>query len=207
MEKLSDDHQFSTKAIYDMALVRRALKEDDQKAYDELMKRYWEPVYYMLLRMMNNNADNAEDLTMEAFGKAFINLEKYSPVCAFSTWVFKIASNNAIDFIRANKMYKGTLSMDRPVESDSSENFSAYIKGKELNPEETLIRKQTIDRVRIVIDKLKPKNREIVELYYLEELTHDEIAAKLDLPVNTVKTRLFRSKDLLLTIAQRQKRF
>jgi RNA polymerase sigma-70 factor, ECF subfamily len=207
MEKLDHDHQFSTKALYDMALVRRALKDNDQKAYDELMKRYWEAVYYMLLRMMNNNADNAEDLTMEAFGKAFINLEKYSPVCAFSTWVFKIASNNAIDFIRANKMYKGTLSIDKPVESDSSENFSAYIKGKELNPEETLIRKQNIERIRGMISKLKPTYHQIVELYFIEELTNEEIATKLDLPLSTVKTRIFRARDLLLVFAQRQNRF
>lgn len=207
MEKLDSDHQFSTKAIYDIGLVRRALKDNDQKAYDELMKRYWEPVYFMLLRMTNHNQDNAEDLTMEAFGKAFINIDKYTPACAFSTWLFRIASNNAIDFIRANKMYKGTLSIDKPVESGSSEEFSAYIKGKELNPEETLIKKQTTDRVRIIIDKLTPKNREIVELYYIEELTHDEIAERVNLPLSTVKTRLYRSRDLLLTIAQRQKRF
>ncbi len=207
MERLDSDHQFSTKAIYDIALIRRALKDDDQKAYDELMKRYWEPVYFMLLRMMNHNQDNAEDLTMEAFGKAFMNLDKYTPACAFSTWLFKIASNNAIDFIRANKMYKGTLSLDKPANDAEHDNLSAFVKGKELNPEESLIRKQTIDRMRIVISKLNQKNREIVELFYIEELTNEEIAERMNLPLSTVKTRLFRSRDLLLTIVQRRKNF
>src|ERR1700739_926404 len=121
MEKLDNDHQFSTKAIYDIGLVKRALKDNDQKAYEELLKRYREPVYFMLLRMMNNNSDDAEDLTMEAFGKAFVHLDKYSTVCAFSTWLFKIASNNAIDFIRQRRSERGTLSLDKPSSEGSNE--------------------------------------------------------------------------------------
>ena len=207
MERLDENHQFSTKALYDMALVRRALKDNDQKAYDELMKRYWEPVYFMMLRMVYNNADNAEDLTIEAFGKAFRCLHQYSKNFAFSTWLFKIASNNAIDFIRANKMYKGTLSLDKPADDTDNENLSGYIKGKELNPEEAIIRKQNIERIRGIISKLKPTYQEIIELYYIEELTNEEISIRLDLPIGTVKTRVFRARDLLLTFAQRQNRF
>ena len=206
MEKLDDDHYFSTKALYDIKLIERALQHDDQKAYGELMKRYWEPVFYMLLRMMNNK-DDAEDLTIDAFGKAFKHLSQYSTQYAFSTWLFKIASNNAIDFIRRNKEHKNVLSLNKSIDTDGGEELAALIKGTGLNPEESVIRKQNIDRIRVIIEKLKPNYREIVELFYIEELSNEEIAKRVNLPVNTVKTRLFRARDLLLSMVKRNKNF
>ncbi|HKC67871.1 MAG TPA: sigma-70 family RNA polymerase sigma factor [Bacteroidia bacterium] len=207
MENLGEDRFFSAKALYDIKLIERALKHDDQKAYAELMKRYWEPVYFMLLRMVNNNKDDAEDLTIEAFGKAFKNLEQYSTNFAFSTWLFKIASNNAIDFLRRNKEHKGLVSLNKPIDSDGGEDLSTLVKGTGLDPEESVIRKQNIEKIRAVIDKLKPNYREIVELFYIEELSNEEIAKRVNLPLSTVKTRLFRARDLLLTIVKRQKNF
>ena len=89
----------SDKAVKDYKLVRRAVEEGDQKAYAELMARYKDSIYYMLLKMVNNR-DDAEDLTIEAFGKAFRNIKQYTPDYAFSTWLFKIATNTAIDLLR-----------------------------------------------------------------------------------------------------------
>ncbi|MFI5142100.1 MAG: RNA polymerase sigma factor [Bacteroidia bacterium] len=207
MENLGEDRFFSSKALYDIKLIERALKQNDQKAFAELMKRYWEPVYFMLLRMVNNNKDDAEDLTIEAFGKAFKNLEQYSTNFAFSTWLFKIASNNAIDFLRRNKEHKGVLSLNKSIDNDGGEELSAIVKGTGLDPEESVIRKQNIEKIRAIIEKLKPNYREIVELFYIEELSNEEIAKRVNLPLSTVKTRLFRARDLLLTIVKRQKNF
>ena len=133
MEELDNDKFFSAKALYDIKLVERALGQSDQKAFAELMKRYWEPVFFMLNRMVNNK-DDAEDLTIEAFGKAFKNLQQYSPQFAFSTWLFKIASNNAIDYLRKKKM-ENLTSLDKPVGKDSNEDLSQQIKGSGLTPE------------------------------------------------------------------------
>src|SRR4030043_1190017 len=91
----------SEKAQRDYLLVQKA-NNGDQKAYAELMERYRDAIYYMLLKMVNNASD-AEDLTIEAFGKAFKNIQQYTPNYAFSTWLFKIATNNCIDFIRKKK--------------------------------------------------------------------------------------------------------
>ena len=103
MDELNfDESKLTTKAVYDYGLVKRAVNSGDQKAFAELMHRYRESVYYMMLKMCNNK-DDAEDLTIEAFGRAFKKLDQYSPSYAFSTWLFKIASNNAIDFIRKKK--------------------------------------------------------------------------------------------------------
>ncbi|MGZ3867300.1 MAG: RNA polymerase sigma factor [Bacteroidia bacterium] len=205
MEELSEDKFFSSKALYDIKLVERALQQSDQKAFAELMKRYWEPVFFMLNRMVNNK-DDAEDLTIEAFGKAFKNLQQYSPQFAFSTWLFKIASNNAIDFIRKKKM-ENVTSLDKPVGKDGGEDLSQQIKGHGLTPEENYIKKQGADRVHEIIDKLKPRYKEIVELFYLEELSVEEISKRLDLPVATIKTRLFRARDLLLQVVKRNNDF
>ncbi|MBS1647095.1 MAG: sigma-70 family RNA polymerase sigma factor [Bacteroidetes bacterium] len=205
MENVGEnEHNFSAKALYDIKLVERALQHNDQKAYTELMKRYEEPVYFMLLRMMSNK-DDAEDLTIEAFGKAFSNLSQYSTRYAFSTWLFKIASNNAIDFIRKNKEHRGLASLNVSYDEDGSEELSAYIKGHGLNPEESIIKKQAISQIRALIEKLKPNYRIVIELFYMEELSLEEISKQLNIPENTVKVRLFRARDLLLPIVKRNK--
>src|SRR3989339_2161711 len=91
----------SENALHDFKLVEAA-KTGDQKAYAELLGRYRDTIYFMLLKMVKNKAD-ADDLTIEAFGKAFKNIQQYSPQFAFSTWLFKIATNNCIDYLRKEK--------------------------------------------------------------------------------------------------------
>ncbi len=202
MEEVEDNSHFSFKALYDIKLVERAMNNGDQKAFAELMKRYWEPVFFMLNRMVMNK-DDAEDLTIEAFGKAFKNLQQYSPQYAFSTWLFKIASNNAIDYLRKKKM-ENLTSLDRSVDRDGGEELNQQIKGHGLTPEETIIKKQDADKVHEVIDKLKPRYKEIVEMFYMEQLSVEEISKRLDLPIATIKTRLFRARDLLQQVLSRR---
>lgn len=102
-------NNLSEKALYDYKIVRNAIA-GDEKAYGELFKRYKDSVYFMILKMVNNRTD-AEDLMFEAFEKAFASLNYYSPQFAFSTWLFKIASNNTIDFIRKRKAQTVSLWM------------------------------------------------------------------------------------------------
>ncbi len=190
------DH-LSEKARYDHQLVQRAVQEGDQKAYAELMDRYRDSIYYMLLKMVNNR-DDAEDLTVEAFGKAFKRLHQYTPDYAFSTWLFKIASNNCIDFIRKKK--KNLYSIDSEQENEEGDQIAIDIKAGNLDPEEKVMKKQKIDRMREVVDQLKPKYRELVKLRYFEEYSYDEIADELDLPLGTVKAQLYRAREFLHNI-------
>ena len=95
--------QFSEKALEDFKLIDAATLANDEQAYGELMKRYKKPVYHMVLKMVRN-VDDAEDLTIEAFAKAFKNLHRFKKDYTFSTWLFRIATNNAIDFIRKKKL-------------------------------------------------------------------------------------------------------
>lgn len=189
----------SLKAQQDMELVERARK-GDQPAYGELLGRYRDAIYFMLLKMVNSPID-AEDLTIEAFGKAFKNIDQYAPNYAFSTWLFKIATNNCIDFIR--KKRASHVSLDQTLDGEDSLLPSAMIQADTLDPESYMINKQKIKHMRNVVSKLKPRYRQLVELRYFKEFSYEEIAAELDIPIGTVKAQLFRARELLLNILSR----
>lgn len=198
MDQLDDNlNNLTTKAVYDYKLVQLAIIKGDQKAYAELLGRYRESVYFMMLKMVNNK-DDADDLTIEAFGRAFKKLDQYTPNYAFSTWLFKIASNNAIDFLRKKKL-NNTISMDTKNEN-SDYDTGNLVRSNTLDPEEFYIKKQKVEMVRAVIDKLKPKYKELVELFYFQELSHEEISERLNLPIGTIKAQLFRARDFLFEL-------
>ena len=187
----------SDKARQDIELVDHARK-GDQHAYAQLMGKYRDSIYYMLLKMVNNPVD-AEDLTIEAFGKAFKNLDQYTPNYAFSTWLFKIATNNCIDYIR--KKRGSTVSLDQTVDDDDNLSPSTLIQSDSPDPEANLINQQKIKMMREVVGKLKP--RYLVDLRYFKEYSYEEISEELDLPIGTVKAQLFRARELLLNIVNR----
>ncbi len=189
------------KALRDYKLVCLAIDKDDRKAYAELMSNYKDSIYFMLLKM-TNNPDDAEDLTIEAFGKAFEKLYQYTPDYAFSTWLFKIASNNCIDFIRKKK--KNILSSNK-LQKENDENLADKISAETFNPEEELIRKQKKEVVRDIVDKIKPRYRTLIELRYFKELSYDEITKELNIPLGTVKAQLFRARFLLYNILKNSK--
>jgi RNA polymerase sigma-70 factor (ECF subfamily) len=184
----------SEKAQRDYTLVQQATK-GDQRAFAELMDRYRDAIYYMLLKMVNNASD-AEDLTIEAFGKAFKNISQYAPNYAFSTWLFKIATNNCIDFIRKKKA--NHISLDH--NDEEHEKATMDVQAPVMDPEETLINEQKIKLMRSVVSKLKPRYRKLIELRYFNELSYEEIAEELELPIGTVKAQLFRARELLYNI-------
>ena len=194
MEK--QELKLSDKARQDFELVRIAL-QGDEKAFARLLSRYKDAIYFMLLKMVNNRSD-AEDLTLEAFGKAFKNLHQYSPTFAFSTWLFKIASNNCIDFLRKRKGV--LLSIENSVQNENGDQIK--LKSKELNPEEKLIRKQKAILLRKVVRRLKPRYQILVELRYFKEFSYEEIAKELNLPLGTVKAQLFRARGMLFKMIE-----
>ena len=196
------NENLSDKARYDLALVQRAVEKNDQKAYAELMQRYRDSIYFMLLKMINNK-DDADDLTIEAFGKPFKRLHQYTPNYAFSTWLFKIASNNCIDWIRKQK--KKTFSIDNPIGTDDGDEMTIELKGDALDPMEVVMKDQKNSIMREVVDKLKPRYRTLVELRYYKEYSYEEIAEELKLPLGTVKAQLFRAREFLLNLMEKQK--
>jgi RNA polymerase sigma-70 factor (ECF subfamily) len=198
MKKNGTNTGLTENARQDMELVEKAL-QGDQQAFSRLMSRYRDAIYFILLKMVNNPTD-AEDLTIEAFGKAFRNLSQYTPTYAFSTWLFKIATNNCIDFIR--KKRASMISIDQ----DSSEKDSPppSIQEESPDPEEQMIRNQKAKLMRDVVNQLKPRYKDLIVLRYFKEYSYEEIANELDLPLGTVKAQLFRAKELLYTILKKR---
>lgn len=193
-----NERGFSNKALEDFDLIDRAVQGKDQQAYASLMKRYKKAVYFMILKMIRD-ADDAEDLTMEAFAKAFRNLERFKKDYTFSTWLFRIATNNTIDFIRKKKLK--TMSLNNTLSDDSGNAVNIDVEDDDNNPQDQFIRSQRIDMVRIFVDKLPAKYRKLVQLRYFDELSYEEIAQELEKPLGTVKAQLHRSRELLFEIA------
>jgi RNA polymerase sigma factor (sigma-70 family) len=182
---------FSIKAKRDLEIIELALK-GEEKAFAELLNRYQDSIYFLLLKKIGNEND-AEDLTMETFGKAFNNLAQYTPVYAFSTWLFRIAINNCIDFVRKRKI--------RPQSYDSGVDFSdpdhVNFTSSNLNPEDLVIKEQKAAELKDMIKTLKPRYARLIDLRYYQELSYEEIADEMQLPLGTVKAQLFRARELL----------
>jgi len=184
----------SEKARNDLVLVEMA-KKGNEKAFSSLLNRYRDSIYYMLLKMVNNTSD-AEDLTIEAFGKAFRNLDSFTPEFAFSTWLFKIATNNCIDFIRKKQITPAPMDQLQ----DDLNALTVNIQSDLPDPEETLINDQKIAVLRGIVNQLKPRYRNLIELRYYKEYSYEEISTELKLPIGTVKAQLYRAKSLLYNI-------
>lgn len=193
-----NERGFSNKALEDFDLIDKAVIQKDQSAFATLMKRYKKAVYFMILKMIRD-ADDAEDLTMEAFAKAFRNLERFKKDYTFSTWLFRIATNNTIDFIRKKKLK--TMSLNTSMSDDGGNSVNIDVEDDENNPQDEFIKSQRIEMVRIFVDKLPAKYRKLVQLRYFDELSYEEIAQELDKPLGTVKAQLHRSRELLYEIA------
>jgi len=197
MEKEKSLSHLSEKAQKDYELVLRATNNKDQQAFSDLMDKYKDPIYYMLLKMVNNN-DDAEDLTLEAFGKAFNRLNQYTPNFAFSTWLFKIATNNCIDFLRKKK--KNVMSIDNRVSNNDGEEYMFEIKSDGMTPEQIAMNEQKIQLMRQYVKKLKPRYEILVEMRYFKEMSYEEISIELNLPLGTVSAQLFRAREFLYSI-------
>ncbi|WP_158826392.1 RNA polymerase sigma factor [Mucilaginibacter lacusdianchii] len=191
---------FTPNAKNDFMLVQKA-RGGDQKAYADLMHRYKDSIYFMSLKMVNNKED-AMDITVETFAKAFEKLDKYQPEFAFSTWLFRVATNNCIDFLRKKKL--NTVSINNMM--DEEDDRPLQIKADVLNPEETSIKKQQSEELKLLIESLPPRYRNLLTLRYFDELSYEEISQQLDLPLGTVKAQLFRAKYLLGNIINRMDR-
>ncbi len=183
----------------DLRLVTQILDSGNRLAYTQLMDEYFEKVYSRMLKMTGYPGD-AEDLTMEAFNKAFTKLDQYTSEYAFSTWLFRIAKNNCIDYLRRNKKDN-----DAKVNQHEAEcGITAHELASQLpSPEQMMIDRQETKLLREIVETLHPKYKDIIKLHYFNELSCEEIANNLELPEGTVKVRLFRARELLYNIMKK----
>jgi RNA polymerase sigma-70 factor (ECF subfamily) len=177
-------------ALDDASLVRRCLR-GDVDCYDVLVRRYQRQVYSLLYRMLGS-VDDAEDLVQDTFIRAYNALHSFRQDASFLTWLYKIASNLGIDRIRARRT-KGAASLDEEIESGREPAASE----RETSPEAAAVRTSVSEVVHHEIMMLPERYRRVVLLRHVADMTIEEIAAELNLPTGTVKTHLFRARDML----------
>lgn len=182
----------SESSLEDDVLVKKAIG-GDENAYAKLVDKYERALYFHILKMIKDR-EQVEDLVQETFVKAFDNLNTYSTNYAFSTWLYRIATNHTIDYLRKKKLK--TLSIDEPMRTKDGE-MEMQLPDESAKTDRNIIRKQRQKIVRNAIDDLPEKYRKVIELRHMEEKSYQEIADVLDLPLGTVKAHIFRARELL----------
>ncbi len=182
----------SASSEQDRVLVSDALG-GHQDAYQQLMEKYREPIRRHIHRMIRDKA-MVDDLVQESFIKAFTSLTSYSSDYAFSTWLYKIATNHTIDYLRKKKL--ATFSIDQPPPgSDDARTYE--LPDTTYRPDRHIMADQRRELIQEAIDALPPKYHRVIVMRHQQDLSYDEIAAALDLPLGTVKAHIFRARALL----------
>lgn len=176
------------RAMTDIELANLS-KDGDADAFSEIISRHESAMRHFISPYVPIEQD-AEDVCQESFKKAFLSMGTYDPSFSFNTWLFKIAKNTAIDFFRKQSNMSA-------VNIGESDNDFPEIPDTVSSPEDALIGTQTYDTLINAIESLPPLYREVARLRFINEYAYEEIASTLNLPLNTVRTRLRRSKEIL----------
>lgn len=176
----------------DEILIKEALA-GNQKAFKLLLNKHREAIYHVILKIVHNQ-EEARDLVQETFMKAFGSLTTYKSEYRFTTWLYRIAANSSIDYLRRKKI--DSLSLDRPLETKDG-NVGIEVADWTYNPEVDLDSKQKVFSINQAIDSLPKKYREVILYRHKQDKSYEQIAEILGIPVGTVKARIFRARELL----------
>jgi len=165
----------------------------DEEAFGILMGRYENSLYGLIFKMVRNH-EETQDLVQEAFIKSYKALESFNKQYSFSTWLFKIASNNCIDHLRKRRLK--TTSIDAPIPTEDG-SLSQDLPDDSYSPEKDSLRNELFSSVNSIIDELPEKYKVVINLRHKEDQSYEEIAVALDIPIGTVKARIFRAREIL----------
>ena len=172
----------------DQQLIERVL-DGDASAFEHLFNRYRDSIQQLYLQKTGGNLDDSNDLLQETFVKVYLNLQRYSTQYTFGQWIYTIARNTFIDYVRRKR--------DDTVSIDILRETSGISTWNEPNPEERLITHQNRDRIKVFLDHMSPRYKELIELRFFKEYSYEEIASHLNLPMGTVKTQIHRAREQL----------
>ena len=173
--------------------IKRA-KTNDQKAFNFLLDTFWDDVYGFQLKRIQNEND-AEDITIRTFSRAFDRIETFDENYTFKTWLITISKNIHIDLLRKEKK-----SITQVLSKDNKRVH--HIPDESPSPEDILITKQNLAKLLRDIKKLKPHYQDVINLRYFQELSYKDISKQLNDPINNVKVKLLRAKKLLAQIIE-----
>ncbi|NQY12061.1 MAG: sigma-70 family RNA polymerase sigma factor [Flavobacteriales bacterium] len=185
------------KKLKDQELAALIQKNNSEAACVEMMRRHKKAIYFMVLKSVRNQ-DDAKDIMIESFAKAFINIHQYNPQYAFSTWIYGIANNRCTDFFRKRKM--DTISIDKVTSYNDGDTVKMELKNENPNMESKIIKREQFKRLYAVIDQLRPSYRSIIRLRYFKEYSYESIANEMNVSLSKVKTELWRAKKELFKI-------
>ena len=172
-------------------------RQGSEKAYRELLDRYQRPVFSLVYRMVRDR-ERAEDIAQETFVKVFNNLESYNPKYKFSSWIFKIANNLAIDTLRRKELRTVSLDGSRnATTAEETESSRITVASADANPEEQLEAKELGGEIEAAIGQLRAEYRTAILLRHVEGRPYEEIAEIMDVPLGTVKTYIHRARSEL----------
>ncbi len=174
------------------ALIEQALK-GSQKAYETLAERHRQAVYHVIYKIVRDK-ETAHDLVQDTFMKAFSSLASYRSEFRFSTWLYKIAANCSIDYLRKKKI--NAMSLDQQLETKDG-TVGIEVPDYSFHPGNELERKEQRFSIEEAIDSLPDKYKEVIIYRHKDDKSYEEIADLLNIPVGTVKARIFRARELL----------
>ena len=183
----------------DMDLITDTLN-GNHESFTMLVNRYYASLYWVIYRIVGNSTD-ADDLTSESLVKAYESLSSYSNKYAFSTWLHTIGSNRAIDFVRNRNKQPNPINNPTSTEEDI---MTPSIES-DLSAEDNMIRLETNEIIANVVDELKPFHRLLIDMRYFKNMSYEEISKKLNKPIGTIKTGLFRARKILYNLIKDNK--
>lgn len=183
----------------DMDLITDTLN-GNHESFTMLVNRYYASLYWVIYRIVGNSTD-ADDLTSESLVKAYESLSSYSNKYAFSTWLHTIGSNRAIDFVRNRNKQPNPINNPTSTEEDI---MTPSIES-DLSAEDNMIRLETNEIIANVVDELKPFHRLLIDMRYFKNMSYEEISKKLNKPIGTIKTGLFRARRILYNLMKDNK--
>jgi RNA polymerase sigma-70 factor (ECF subfamily) len=181
------------KTLTDGELIQTAIRGRED-GFEELVRRYQRPITGYIYRMLNNY-DASLDVTQEVFIKVYNSLERYSSEYKFSTWLYRIAHNAAIDYMRRNSVNQQSLEAE-----NADGTYQLQIESTQPNPEQERERSEWRKEIETVVKCLPHVYRELILLRHAQDLSYDEIAEITNLPLGTVKNRLFRAREMMREI-------
>jgi RNA polymerase sigma factor (sigma-70 family) len=194
-DEIKNNNRSNDSKAEDVILIEKALK-GDQSAYNRLMTKYNQMIHNLIYRMIYKKED-VDDLTQEAFIKAFNSLNRFDKQFSFATWICKIATNNSIDYLRKKKL--STFSIDKEIVSDD-DSMQFEIPDSNFIPDRNILDSERKKVLEEAIMSLPEKYKQVIILRHREEMDYEDIAEKLDLPLGTIKAHIFRGREMLYKI-------
>ena len=177
----------------------KSCKEGDLYSFEILVSNYEKAVYNIAYRMVQNEED-AFDLSQEIFLKVYKAIHKFDEKSKFSTWIYRVATNTCLDFLRKSKKRQNIVSLDANIGSDDKDDLFMQIEDKDANTHDIVERKFKNQELIEALNKLSPEHRIVIVLKDIQGLSHEEIAKALKLNVGTVKSRISRARENLKKI-------